>query len=255
MAKLNVHTASRDELRDAGVRADLIDEIMKRRRRKGGVTLEALDEVPGVGPATLEQLSKALDFTQPLDKGAEADNEPRPPRGERSTGDDKPDVRDNRPPPASTEPVEEVADKAEATLRAGTEQAADLVAATIGASEDVTSRATEAAARIADQGARVGLQAVEQTAEIVAGAQNEVTQHPVQDASAFGQAFLELLQEQGRENLEAMTALSRAKGLDEVIKVQGAYLRGTLERMTELNRRWLALAGTRWPDVPPWRRP
>ena len=96
---------------------------------------------------------------------------------------------------------------------------------------------------------------VERTAEVVAGVQNEVTQPSVPDASAFGQAFLELLQEQGRENLEAMSALSRAQGLDEVIRLQGAYLRGTLERMTELNRRWLALAGTRWPEVPPWRRP
>ena len=61
MAKPNVHTASRDELVEAGVRAELADEILKR-RRKGKIDLEALDEVPGVGPATLEQLRKSLDF-------------------------------------------------------------------------------------------------------------------------------------------------------------------------------------------------
>jgi hypothetical protein len=72
-------------------------------------------------------------------------------------------------------------------------------------------------------------------------------ERPRVDASAFGQGFLEFLQEQGRENLVAMTALSRAQGLDEVVRVQGAYLRGTLERLTELNRHWLELAGTMWP--------
>src|SRR5215208_6421558 len=63
MAKPNVHTASRDELVEAGVRAELADEILKR-RRKGAIRLEALEEVPGVGPATLEQLRQALDFRE-----------------------------------------------------------------------------------------------------------------------------------------------------------------------------------------------
>src|SRR3954454_1321980 len=64
MAKPNVHTASRDELVDAGVRAELTDEILKR-RRKGAIRLEALEEVSGVGPATLEQLRQGLDFREP----------------------------------------------------------------------------------------------------------------------------------------------------------------------------------------------
>src|SRR3954470_21508804 len=63
MAKPNVDTASRDELVEAGVRAELVDEILKR-RRKGAVRLEELDEVPGVGPATLEHLRQALDFRE-----------------------------------------------------------------------------------------------------------------------------------------------------------------------------------------------
>ena len=63
MVKPNVHTASRDELVEAGVRAELADEILKR-RRKGAIHLEALEEVSGVGPATLEQLRQALDFRE-----------------------------------------------------------------------------------------------------------------------------------------------------------------------------------------------
>src|SRR4051812_36876876 len=69
MAKPNVHTASRDELVEAGVRAELVDEILKR-RRKGAIRLEELDQVPGVGPATLEQLRQALDFREHQQPGS-----------------------------------------------------------------------------------------------------------------------------------------------------------------------------------------
>ena len=72
MAKPNVHTASRDELVEAGIRAELADEILKL-RRKGKIDLETLDEVPGVGPATLEQLRKSLDFRDPPKNGDDRD--------------------------------------------------------------------------------------------------------------------------------------------------------------------------------------
>jgi hypothetical protein len=102
-------------------------------------------------------------------------------------------------------------------------------------------------------------QTTEAAAEAAGGAQRQAAQGAAQaapDTAAFGQAFLELLQEQGRENLQAMAALARAQGLGEVLEIQGGYLRGTLERMTELNRRWLALAagagaGAAWPGGPP----
>ena len=85
MAKPNVHTASRDELVEAGVRAELADEILKR-RRKGAIRLEALEEVPGVGPATLEQLRQALDFReQQAAAGNGADSRANEQRGRRRT--------------------------------------------------------------------------------------------------------------------------------------------------------------------------
>ena len=255
MAKPNVHTASRDELAEAGVRADLVDEIMKRRRRKGGVTLEALGEVQGVGPATLEQLGKALDFKEPPSEEAETQDKPQPSRDERPASERRDrDERTAQQAPRRTEP--EAPDAAEATLRAGTEQAADLVAATVQAGAEATDRAAEAARgavetglRAADQGARAGLQVVQRTTKAVEATQREVVERSAEEASAFGRSFLELLQEQGRENVAAMAALSRAQGLDEVVRAQGEYLRGTLERMTELNRRWLELAGRLWPSV------
>jgi hypothetical protein len=255
VAKPNVHTASRDELAEAGVRAELVDEILKRRRRKGSLTLESLGEVQGVGPATLEQLGKTLDFKAPPSEEAKADDKPQPSRAERPAsserrGDDQGAQR--APEPAARELTE----TAEATLRAGTDQAADLVAATVQAGAEATGRAADTArdavetgVRAAEQGARAGLQVVQRTTAAAEEAQRRVVERSAEDASAFGRSFLELLQEQGRENMAAMAALARARGLDEVIRLQGEYLRGSMERMTELNRRWLELAGTMWPGV------
>lgn len=254
MARPNVHTASRDELAGAGVRAELVDEILKRRRRKGGLTLEALGEVPGVGPATLEQLGKALDFQEPSndEAGAQEKSQASPnerPTSERRGGDD-PTARQ------APQAAERDADAGKAALRAGGEPAADLAAATAQAGVEAAGRAAEAVRgaaetgiRAADQGARAGLQIVQRTAGLAEETQRKIVERSTEDAAAFGQTFLELLQEQSQENLAAMTALARARGLDEVVRIQGEYLRGTLERMTVLNRRWLELAGTLWPGV------
>ena len=86
MAKANVNTASREQLVEAGLRAELADEILKL-RRKGKVTgPEALDELPGVGPATRTQL-RSLSFGDRAER-----RRPRPGRrasgaGQRHQGD------------------------------------------------------------------------------------------------------------------------------------------------------------------------
>jgi hypothetical protein len=248
VAKPNANTASRDELLDAGVRADIVDEIMKRRRRKGGITLEALGEVKGVGPATLEQLGKALDFKQPSnDKAKGIDKPRRSPKGRPASG--RRGGRDDQAVQKAAEQVEPVTDAADAILRAGTEQAADLAAAAVQGAAEAARGTVEAEVQTAGQGTHATRQAVEQTTEAAEDAQHEAVQRSAQDASAFGRVLLEFLQEQGRENMAALEALARARGLDEAVRVQGEYLRGATERMTELNRRWLELAGTMWPAV------
>ena len=67
MAKLNVNMATREELVEAaGLRPDLADAILKFRGKHGGkiTDVNALEELSGVGPATIEQLRKALDFSE-----------------------------------------------------------------------------------------------------------------------------------------------------------------------------------------------
>src|SRR5215218_10892597 len=76
MARLNVNIASREELVDvAGLRPEVADEVLKLRRKGRIASAEALCEVPGVGPATLEQAREALDFGAPAGDGDGRDRE------------------------------------------------------------------------------------------------------------------------------------------------------------------------------------
>jgi len=65
MAKVNVNTAGREELVEvAGLRPELADAVLRFRGEHGGAiaSADALGELPGVGPATLEQLRTSLTF-------------------------------------------------------------------------------------------------------------------------------------------------------------------------------------------------
>ena len=73
MAKVNVNSATRDDLVNvAGLRPDVADAVLGFRRRHGRITdVQALEELPGIGPATVDQLRKALDVG---DKGGNGSN-------------------------------------------------------------------------------------------------------------------------------------------------------------------------------------
>src|SRR4051794_14096723 len=64
MAKVNVNSATRDDLvAVAGLRPEIADAVLEFRRKHHRITdARALEELPEVGPATVEQLRKALDF-------------------------------------------------------------------------------------------------------------------------------------------------------------------------------------------------
>ena len=63
MAKVNVNSASRDDLVNvAGLRPEIADAVLEFRRKHHRIAdAQALEELPGVGPATVEQLRRALD--------------------------------------------------------------------------------------------------------------------------------------------------------------------------------------------------
>src|SRR3954447_23483070 len=63
MAKVNVNSATRDDLVNvAGLRPDVADAVLGFRRRHGRITdVQALEELPGIGPAPIDPLPKAFD--------------------------------------------------------------------------------------------------------------------------------------------------------------------------------------------------
>ena len=241
MAKPNVNTASRDELIGTGVRAEIVDEIMKQRQRRDGVSLEMLAELSGVGPAALESLGDRLDF------GWTGSIAPvRKPKQRRKS---------DQPPQL---PAQQAIDVAETALEAGTEQAAELVAAAAQGHAEVATGASpvvraaiEAGGLATAREASSTMPEATPTAATTEQQRSQVVALTVGVRSSFARMLAEVLREQGEENTETMAALGQAQHVHDVIRLQGDYLRHTLERMANLNRRWLELASkTGPPDLP-----
>lgn len=122
MAKVNVNTANRDELLAVGgLRPEIVDEILKMRRKDKIRSVEALDQVPGVGPVTLEQLKKALDFSDPTASG---------------NGDDRDQERASRG-------AQEAAREAGEAARGGLRLAQQVVGSAGDVQRDLTQRSAE----------------------------------------------------------------------------------------------------------------
>ena len=189
MAKVDVNSATREDLVDvAGLRPDVADAVLEFRRKHHRIAdVQALEELPGVGPATVEQLRKALDLG---DK-------------EESNGSDQ--------------------------ARAG-ERAAEAIR-----------QARETGARAASTTVREGLGVVRRAVDGAAETEREVVGRSSEGAAELGRLWVDLLGEQTRHNLEVATALGRAVRWEEVVQAQGEFVRVSLERLQELNRRYLEI--------------
>jgi len=178
MAKVNVNSATREDLVDvAGLRPEIADAVLEYRRKHHRITdVQALEELPGIGPATVDQLRKALDVG--------------------SNGGDQ--------------------------ARAG-------------------ERAAATGVRVASTTAREGLDVVRGAAGAAAETGREAAGRSAEGAAELGRLWVDLLGEQTRHNLEVATALGRAVRWDEVVQAQGEFVRVSLERLHELNRRYLEI--------------
>ena len=227
MAKPNVHTASRDELVEAGVRAELADEILKR-RRKGAIRLEALEEVPGVGPATLEQLRQALDFREPPQAAAPSGNGEAGARTSSSSGRSRTTATAfARAAAAAT------SDAARRKPRAHREGGLRAAGGQGGPRHDRgrAETATEATA----EAARGGLQVVRRTS----AAADQATRRSAEGTAELGQGLTELVHQQTRHNAATLLALSETVDWERLFRIQGEYLHASLERVAGLAQRYL----------------
>src|SRR4051812_23716964 len=188
LSKVNVNSATRDDLVNvAGLRPEIADAVLEFRRKHHRIAdVQALEELPGVGPATVEQLRKALDLG---DKGGNGSDQAR--AGERAA--------------------------------------------------ETTRQAPETDARAASTTVREGLGVVRRAVGGAAETEREVVGRSSEGAAELGRLWVDLLGEQTRHNLQVAAALSQAVRWDEVVRAQGEFVRLSLERLHELNRRYLEI--------------
>jgi hypothetical protein len=135
------------------------------------------------------------------------------------------------------------AEKAPATAKDTTDNAAELGKRTAGQTAEIARAATDKTEDVA----RRGLQVVQRTAEM----EREVAHQTAEGSARFGRAFLDLANEQSRHNLETLEALSgavdwnrfaKAVNWDQVFQIQRAYLRASLERTARLTQSYLKIS-------------
>ena len=110
--------------------------------------------------------------------------------------------------------------------------------------------ARDVAERSADA-ARQDLQVIQRAAGAAGEIQREVAHRSAEKTAALGRVLVDLTVTQTRENLETLSKLSgavdweqvaKAVDLDRVFQIQSAYLRVSLERATELTRRYIEVS-------------
>ena len=207
MARVNVNRASRDDLVNvAGLRPEIADAVLEFRRKHHKITdAQALEALPGVGPATVEQLRQALDFG---DKGG-SDSD-RVKAGEKEAG----------------RSAERATETASSAARGGAEAAR---------------RAAEGGARVASTAAREGTEIVRRVFGAAAETEREALGRAAEGTAELGRLWVDLLGEQTRHNVRVAAALGQAVRWDEVAQAQSEFVRASLERLQELNRRYLEI--------------
>lgn len=104
-----------------------------------------------------------------------------------------------------------------------------------------SSKLTKVASHATDKGAdaaRESMQAAQRTAGAMSGLQHETMRRSAEGGTEFSQLFVQLFSEQARQNLQVATALGCAVTWDEVAKAQRDFVRGSFERMNQLNGRY-----------------
>jgi hypothetical protein len=109
---------------------------------------------------------------------------------------------------------------------------------------------TREAADRAEDVARHGLQIVQRTVDAVSNVRREVAHRSADGTAELGRVLVDLTVEQTQQNLEALSALTRAIDWDRVaqavdwdrlVQIQSEYLRVSLELGAQLTRRYLEL--------------
>jgi hypothetical protein len=276
VTKIDLNEATREQLlEDAGLRPLVADAVLKARDERGGgiadigALKDALGEVKGIGPATLDQLGDVLKVGRKAAKPADEKPAEAAPPAAQAGGEEAGRATDEAA--EATAPVAKVArrtaeETAAPVVEAGVEAAADAattgtkvarrtaeetvappaVERTVEVVSEVARRRAEAAERATERAAEValtvvrgGVEAAGRTAGSLAGAGKAATARSGDAVGELGRLVAELVNEQVRANVEALRALGRARTWPEVLEAHATFFRGNLERMTEGSGRYL----------------
>lgn len=226
MAKINVNSATREQLVDvAGVRPQLADAIIKHRDEHGGkiADLDALNDLPGVGPATLDQLRGVLAFGAPAAKdGGEKAGEAAAQKGAETAQ-------------KAGEAAQKGAEITSFAARSGAEAAKRASEKTAEAGQEVARATSETVSRLTT----IGADAAKRTVGVAGDAEKQAARQSTQVAGEIGDLFVSLVQEQMQHNVEVLQSLARVRDWREALDVQNAYLRASIERMTRGTTRYV----------------
>ena len=125
------------------------------------------------------------------------------------------------------------------TAKTGADAAADNAKHAAENVAEIGKRAAHETAERAEGNMREGAQLVRRTTEAAGEVQRQVAHRSAEGTAELGQVLVDLMNEQTRHNVETFKALTGAVDWDRVVKVQGEFLRVTLERMVQLNQRYL----------------
>ena len=125
------------------------------------------------------------------------------------------------------------------TARKQAEKATNNVAELGKRTADKAVDVTREAADKAEDTPRRGFPAVQRPAGAALEVERAVARRSAEGATEVGQAFAELAKEQARDNVEAFQALlTRTVDWDQVTRIQGEFLRASVERAAEFTRRY-----------------
>jgi Helix-hairpin-helix motif len=168
MPKLNVNDATREQLVEtAGLRPAVADALLEFRAKHGGkiTSPEALGELPGVGPATVDQLRDVLDFRD---------------KGEKGGHDEQRDVRQ------TTERTAEAARSGVRVAREATEAGAQATTAAARGGLHLVERTAGAFGEVQRETARRSAEATAEFGRLFVELVSEQTRHNMEVATAFG---------------------------------------------------------------------
>ena len=121
------------------------------------------------------------------------------------------------------------------TARTETDRFVDTAKDATGNGAELSKRATD---KIKDA-ARSGFRIMERTPGAALEIEHVVARRSAEGATELGQAFSELLNEQARHNIEVFKALKGTVDWDAVVRIQGDFVRVSMEQAALFTRRYL----------------